>query len=76
MAKRLTWAKTKITAARIPYRVPPAQLLAERTSGVLALMRLHHSRRGRLRARTAAHALGDGAPVPAGQAGGTPAPGC
>ncbi|HTW12246.1 MAG TPA: sigma-70 family RNA polymerase sigma factor, partial [Solirubrobacteraceae bacterium] len=37
MAKRLTRAKTKIAAAGIPYRVPPAHLLPERTSGVLAV---------------------------------------
>jgi len=40
MAKRLTRTKTKITAAKIPYRVPPAHLLAERTSGVLAVLYL------------------------------------
>jgi RNA polymerase sigma-70 factor, ECF subfamily len=40
MAKRLTRTKTKITAAKIPYRVPPAHLLAERTVGVLAVLYL------------------------------------
>lgn len=40
MAKRLTRAKAKIGAAGIPYRVPPAQLLAERLSGVLAVVYL------------------------------------
>jgi RNA polymerase sigma-70 factor (ECF subfamily) len=40
MAKRLTRAKTKIAAAGIPYRVPPAHLLAERTAGVLAVLYL------------------------------------
>jgi RNA polymerase sigma-70 factor (ECF subfamily) len=40
MAKRLTRTKAKITAAKIPYRVPPAHLLAERTSGVLAVLYL------------------------------------
>jgi len=40
MAKRLTRAKHKISAARIPYRVPPAHLLPERTSGVLAVLYL------------------------------------
>jgi RNA polymerase sigma-70 factor (ECF subfamily) len=40
MAKRLTRTKTKIAAARIPYRVPPADLLPERTAGVLAVLYL------------------------------------
>jgi RNA polymerase sigma-70 factor, ECF subfamily len=40
MAKRLTRTKGKIAAAGIPYRVPPANLLAERTAGVLAVLYL------------------------------------
>jgi RNA polymerase sigma-70 factor, ECF subfamily len=40
MAKRLVRAKHKIEHARIPYRVPPAHLLPERTSGVLAVLYL------------------------------------
>ena len=40
MAKRLVRAKHKIRAAGIPYRVPPADLLAERTGGVLAVLYL------------------------------------
>jgi RNA polymerase sigma-70 factor (ECF subfamily) len=40
MAKRLTRTKTKIAAAGIPYRVPPPHLLAERTTGVLAVLYL------------------------------------
>jgi RNA polymerase sigma-70 factor (ECF subfamily) len=40
MAKRLVRAKHKIEHARIPYRVPPAYLLAERTGGVLAVLYL------------------------------------
>jgi RNA polymerase sigma-70 factor (ECF subfamily) len=40
MAKRLTRAKAKITAAAIPYRVPPGHLLPERTAGVLAVVYL------------------------------------
>jgi RNA polymerase sigma-70 factor (ECF subfamily) len=40
MAKRLVRAKAKIAAAGIPYRVPPPELLPERTSGVLAVLYL------------------------------------
>jgi RNA polymerase sigma-70 factor, ECF subfamily len=40
MAKRLVRAKSKISNAGIPYRVPPAHLLPERTSGVLAVLYL------------------------------------
>lgn len=40
MAKRLVRAKHKIERAGIPYRVPPAHLLPERTSGVLAVLYL------------------------------------
>jgi RNA polymerase sigma-70 factor, ECF subfamily len=40
MAKRLVRAKGKIAHARIPYRVPPAHLLPERTSGILAVLYL------------------------------------
>jgi RNA polymerase sigma-70 factor, ECF subfamily len=40
MAKRLVRAKGKIKHAAIPYRVPPAHLLAERTTGVLAVLYL------------------------------------
>jgi RNA polymerase sigma-70 factor, ECF subfamily len=40
MAKRLVRAKHKIEHAGIPYRVPPAQLLPGRTSGVLAVLYL------------------------------------
>jgi RNA polymerase sigma-70 factor (ECF subfamily) len=40
MAKRLVRAKHKIQRAAIPYRVPPAPLLPERTGGVLAVLYL------------------------------------
>jgi RNA polymerase sigma-70 factor (ECF subfamily) len=40
MAKRLVRAKAKIAAAAIPYRVPPPELLGERTPGVLAVLYL------------------------------------
>jgi RNA polymerase sigma-70 factor (ECF subfamily) len=40
MVQRLVRTKRKITEARIPYRVPPAHLLPERTTGVLAVLYL------------------------------------
>ena len=40
MAKRLVRARAKIRNAGIPYRVPPPELLAERTGGVLAVLYL------------------------------------
>ncbi|MGW6199118.1 RNA polymerase sigma factor [Kribbella sp. NPDC055110] len=40
MSKRLTRAKQKIQHAGIPYRVPPAHLLPERTPAVLAVLYL------------------------------------
>jgi RNA polymerase sigma-70 factor (ECF subfamily) len=40
MQKRLVRARAKIKDAGIPYRVPPAELLPERTSGVLAVLYL------------------------------------
>jgi RNA polymerase sigma-70 factor (ECF subfamily) len=40
MAARITRAKRKIAAAHIPYRVPPADELAERTGAVLDVVHL------------------------------------
>ena len=40
MSQRLLRTKRKIANAAIPYRVPPDELLAERTAGVLAVLYL------------------------------------
>ncbi|MGW7481636.1 RNA polymerase sigma factor [Nonomuraea muscovyensis] len=44
MTRRLTRAKAKIADARIPYRVPSGQELAERLPGVLAVLYLLFTR--------------------------------
>ncbi|WP_250002460.1 RNA polymerase sigma factor [Actinoplanes sp. M2I2] len=44
MTRRLTRAKSKIAAARIPYRVPEGEALGERLSGVLAVLYLLFNR--------------------------------
>ena len=40
LSQRLLRTKRKIAHAAIPYRVPPDELLAERTGGVLAVLYL------------------------------------
>lgn len=40
MAARVTRAKHKIAKARLPYRVPPPEMLAERTGSVLEVVHL------------------------------------
>ena len=44
MTRRITRAKSKIAAARIPYRVPTGEALAERLPGVLAVLYLLFTR--------------------------------
>ena len=40
MSKRLVRARAKIRNAGIPYRVPPPELISERTTGILAVLYL------------------------------------
>jgi RNA polymerase sigma-70 factor (ECF subfamily) len=40
MSKRLVRARAKIREAGIPYRVPPPELIGERTAGILAVLYL------------------------------------
>jgi RNA polymerase sigma-70 factor (ECF subfamily) len=44
MTRRITRAKSKIAAARIPYRVPTGEALAGRLPGVLAVLYLLFTR--------------------------------
>jgi RNA polymerase sigma-70 factor (ECF subfamily) len=58
MSQRLLRTKQKITHTAIPYRVPPPDLLAERTGGVLAVLYLiFNEGYGRADAHLAAEAL-------------------
>jgi len=58
LSQRLLRTKRKIAHAGIPYRVPPADLLAERTSGVLAVLYLiFNEGYGRAEEHLAAEAL-------------------
>ena len=55
MERRLTRARNKVSDARIPFRVPPDELLVERLAGVLRVVYLvfnegHAATRGDLRA--------------------------
>ena len=55
MERRLTRARNKVTDARIPFRVPPDELLVERLAGVLRVVYLvfnegHAATRAELRA--------------------------
>jgi RNA polymerase sigma-70 factor (ECF subfamily) len=59
MGQRLLRTKRKIAHAAIPYRVPPPELLAERTSGVLVVLYLiYNEGYGRPDGRLAGEALG------------------
>jgi RNA polymerase sigma-70 factor, ECF subfamily len=58
LSQRLLRTKRKIARAGIPYRVPPDQLLAERTSGVLAVLYLiFNEGYGRSNGRLSAEAI-------------------
>jgi RNA polymerase sigma-70 factor, ECF subfamily len=57
MAQRLVRAKRKIRNAGIPYRVPPAHLLAERTAAVLGVLYLMFNEGFWLRAELSAEAI-------------------
>jgi RNA polymerase sigma-70 factor (ECF subfamily) len=57
MAQRLVRAKRKIRNAGIPYRVPPAHLLPERTNAVLGVLYLMFNEGFWLRAELSAEAI-------------------
>jgi RNA polymerase sigma-70 factor (ECF subfamily) len=57
MAQRLVRAKRKIRNAGIPYRVPPANLLPERTAAVLGVLYLMFNEGFWLRAELSAEAV-------------------
>jgi RNA polymerase sigma-70 factor (ECF subfamily) len=57
MAQRLVRAKRKIRNAGIPYRVPPAHLLPERTAAVLGVLYLMFNEGFWLRAELSAEAI-------------------
>jgi RNA polymerase sigma-70 factor, ECF subfamily len=57
MAQRLVRAKRKIRNAGIPYRVPPAHLLPERTAAVLGVLYLMFNEGFWLRAELSAEAV-------------------